>query len=485
LLWHDFVHKSQDLTRLYFWRLSFSPSYKREEIFEQLLKVFEEIGIAAYTIYETLGNYDLLARMWVPREFGPEEVEAALEGALKGLTMWNLDYLSCHTAEHWAEVETHLDTWPEMDDKAIDAVSDFNRRQFDLGEVIPRSPEIEQLIEGGVLKVVPTDTRGIRFFIVFDHPRQAFNPRSRRQALSRIKDTCNEILSDWGSRKLGEVAPPQASYYEGSGEMTEFLVMARAPHTHFHEFIRDIVLGLRGSGLDDIYDIRPYTHVIADRMFYKFAENRPPAARGRIHGLAIKDDETESLEYKSTFSLNLRKLMETGEQGIDPRMIHSAVRAVCGLINSPKDGELVLGVHETRRELERTKDKLGYLTKLRDLFDYEVDPKELVDPPNAVIGIDVEIGQERNFRDRDAYLARIKEVLQKSIDPNPWPFLKMEVREKQGRAICIIKVKPGNVWFYATSLDGKSGEFYVREAGSTRAYSGLESDLYKRANPRD
>jgi hypothetical protein len=483
LLWHDLVHESQDLSRLCFWRLSFSPSYKEDEIFKRLLKVFKEVEITSYTIYETLGDYDLLLRVWIPRELGPEEVGSKLEAVLEGLTMWNIDYLSCHTALHWAEVETQLAEWPEMGDRAIAEVSEFNHRQFEQKELIPRPPAVEKLIEGGVLKVVPIDTRGIRFFIVFDHPRHPFNPRTRRSALTTIKKTCAEvIIDDWGQRDLDGVAPPQASIYEGSGTMTEFLIMVRAPHAHFHAFVRDLVLALRSSGLDDSFDIRPYTHVIADRMFSRFAEDRPASGDRRID---VEQDENESLEYKATFGLNVRALIETGEQGVDPRMTHAVVRAICGLLNSPHEGELVIGVLETRRMLERTKDKLGLLTQLRDHFKYEIDPKELVDPPNAVIGINVEIGEGKNFSDLDVYRQRITEVLRDYIKPNPWPFLNMEIREDAGQPLCVVKVKPGGVWFYAKSLEGKEGEFYVREAGSTRAYTGAEADLYKKAYPRD
>lgn len=487
LLWHDLVHESQDLSRLYFWRLSFSPSYKREEIFETIRNVFEELEITSYTVYETLGNYDLLLRMWVPREFGPEEIGSKLEGALGSLALWNLNFFTCHTAMHWAEVETQLEKWPEMGDRAIDEVTRFNCAQFEEDKVVPRTPAIEKLIEGGVVKVIPTDIRGIRFFIIFDHPRWSFNPGSRRQALRTIRGACLEVLEEWAAReRKDDVSPPQASIYEGSGTMTEFLVMVRAPHTHFHEFVRDILGRLRGSGLDDSYDIRPYTHVIADRMFAMFAEDRPASARGEVRGLDIEEDETESLEYKATLGLNLRALMETGEQRVDPKITQSVVRAVCGLLNSPKEGELVIGVLETRRELERTKDKLGYLTMLRDHFDYEIDAKELASPPNASIGIEAEVGPGKNFSDPDAYLQRLDELLRDSIHPNPWPFLEVELREeKGGRTLCIVKVQPAKVWFYAKAPDGKYQEFYAREAGSTRAYTGLDSDLYKQAHPRD
>jgi hypothetical protein len=365
----------------------------------------------------------------------------------------------------------------------ISEVSEFNQAQFK-GEPTPRTPGIEKLVQAGALKAIPTDTRGIRFFMVFDHPRVAFNRGHRRQALSTIKKTCEDVLENWRSRNL-DVPCPQISIYDGSGTMTEFLVMARAPHTHFHEFVRDMVLGLRRAGLDDQYDMRPYTHVIADRMFSAFAENRPTSLEGSTQKVDIEEEETESLEYKASFALNVRAYVETGEQTVDERVMHGLVRAVCGLLNSPRGGKLVIGVLETRRELERTKDKLKYLSTLSEEFGYEIEPHELADPPNALIGIEAEIGEGRNFKDLDVYQRRLSDVLREQINPNPWPFMSIKVRKEGDRSACIVEVAPGNEWFWGRSADGKYEEFYVREAGSTRAYTGVESDLYKKANPRN
>jgi len=483
LLWHDSVHESQDNARLHFWRLSFSPSYDREQIFEKLRGMFKELRISSYTIYETLGDYDLLLRMWVPKELGSEEVEFHLDETLRGLKLWNINYLIGHTTRHWADTEIDPEHWPTIDDRIIAEVSEFNRSQVQ-GREVSRPAKIEELIKAGVLKVIPTDTRGIRFFIVFDHPRVAFNRGNRRQALNTILRICDEILEDWRSRDLAVPCPP-VSIYDGAGTMTEFLVMARAPHTYFHEFVREMVIKLRQAGLDDQYDMRPYTHVIADRMFAEFAEDRPLLAERVEPEINFTEQETESLEYKASFALNVRAYLETGEQKIDDRIMHGLVRAVCGLLNSPRGGRLVIGVLETRRELERIKDKDRYLDALKEKFDYEVEPDAQADPPNALIGIEAEIGEGKNFTDPDVYQQRLGKVLVDQVKPNPWPFLRISLSKARGRSVCVIEVEPGNDWFWALSLDGKHEKFYVREAGSTRAYSGVEGDLYKRANPRD
>lgn len=483
LLWHDLIHESQDLSRLHFWRLSFSPSYDSEAIFERLHSAFVERSIESYAIYQTLGAWDLLLRVWVPREQSAEEIQAHLDRALQHLKIWNIDWISCHTVSHWADGDTNPSLWPDLDDPVVGEVSRFNDKQM-RGETVERSERMQELVAEGVLKVIPTDTKGVRLFVVFDHPRFPFNPGGRRQALSRLRQACEEVSAIW-STSLGEDETPRISIYEGSGTMTEFLVMARAPHGHFHSFVSDLGSRLRQAGLDDLYDMRSYTHVIADRMFSRFAENRPSSKAEPQPEIGIELEETESLEYKASFSLDVRRYLETGEQAIDPRLIHATVRAVCGLLNSPRGGRLVIGVLEVRRMLERTKDKLKLLQSMSEKFGYEIEQAELLAPPNALIGIEAEVGEEKNFKDLDAYQRRVGEVLRDQITPNPWSFMELSFSERDERSLCVIEVRPGNEWFWGLSADGGHEEFYVREAGATRAYSGVESDLYKKANPRN
>jgi hypothetical protein len=488
LLWHDKIHETQDAARLYFWRLSFSPSYEREEILTRLRQFFVDVQITSHTIYETLGEYDLLLRMWVPRVIDHDELELKIWRALRELKLWNINYLSCRTERHWANSEATAtlksDDWPQLTDPVVREVSEFNRRQM-AGERQARSAQIEELLAKGVLRAVPTDRRGIRFFITFDHPRLPFNPGNRRIAVNAIVGACDAVLAEWSARPL-EAPGPQISMYEGIGSMTDFLVLARAPHPFFHEFVDDVLQHLRGAGLDGLFDMRPYTHVIADQMFRDFAEDRLSISEQMPLDIDIESDEAESLEFKATLGLNVREFVNRGARDLDDRMIHGVVRAVCGLLNSPRGGALVIGVLETRREVERAKDKTTYLASLREHFGYEFDdgadvPSAL---PNALIGIESEIGEGLPFGDRDAFLGRLTEVLRERIRPNPWPFLRTEVRSIRDRHVCVVSVTPGDSWFYARSADGKHEEFYVREAGSTRAYSGVDMDLFKNANPR-
>lgn len=465
-----------------FWRLSFSPSYKRAEIFEALEELFAANGVTSYVMYETLGEYDLLLRLWVPRQLGEDDLEEQLVEALDRLRLWKSNYLIVSTSAHWANVKTDADYWPALDDSIIGEVANFNQAQLE-EEPVARSERLQLLIDHGALLVIPTVTRGIRMFIIFDHPREPLNRGARKQVFGTIQTACDKVCEDWNKEHPDQEAS-HVSVYGGTGPMTDFLVMARAPYGYFHDFVRQLSGALRGTGLDEQYDIRPYTHVIADEMFAKFSENRPVKADG-VPKLDIDEEETESLEYKSTFALNVRRFIETGEQASDDRVMHGVARAVCGLLNSPNGGRLMIGILETRRELERTKDKLGYLARLREEFGFEVESDQVKSPPNALIGIEAEVGEDKLFPDVDRYQQRLLNVLQAGITPNPLLFTTLEIRNEGERRVCVLTVRPGTVWFWGRDLEDKHDEFYVREAGSTRTYSGMEGDLYRRAHPRE
>jgi Putative DNA-binding domain len=490
LLWHDKVHEEQDQSRLHFWRLSFTPSYEREKIFERLQEFYEGLEITSHATYETLGDYDLLLRMWIPKTIGPDEVELALYQALQTLKLWNVNYVTCRTELHWAQPSEsrggNRADWPTRADPVISEVTDFNLRQFSQKEAISRSPAIDKLISCGVLRPVSMDTRGVRLFITFDHPRVPFNPVNRRVAVETIRDTCTDVVSQWRERSP-EVPIPQISFYEGLGTMTDFLVMARAPHTWFHDFVQDLSIRLRQTPIVTLYDMRPYTHVIADRMFTDFAEDRAARPTPRIPRIAMSEEESQELEFKATFGLDLRQFMFTGTQTLDPSMTHEIVRAVCGLLNAD-GGTVVIGVLELQRELERIKERDTYLTQLRDRLG--IDLLDMYDgtisalPAKIVIGIEAEVGRGLVFEDRDQYQQRLVDILRRDITPNPLHHMKIAIQKVDGKHLCVIAVQPGEGWSYASERDGQHHEFFVREGVSTNQYSGEEADRYKNTHQR-
>lgn len=160
---------------------------------------------------------------------------------------------------------------------------------------------------------------------------------------------------------------------------------------------------------------------------------------------------------------------------------------MCGLLNSPDGGTLVIGVLEVEREMERG-EASRLLKWLADEFGYQV-PKDsggdLRRPlPNAVLGVEHEYGDTGHYRDADRYLAALRDTLKDHIEPNPWPWLRMATRSVEAREIVVLTVRSADTWCYATLIGESDPQFFVREGASTRAYRGTEADLYRRAHLR-
>ncbi|HEX6601671.1 MAG TPA: hypothetical protein VF030_03435, partial [Solirubrobacterales bacterium] len=89
-----------------------------------------------------------------------------------------------------------------------------------------------------------------------------------------------------------------------------------------------------------------------------------------------------------------------------------------------------------------------------------------------------------HYSDADDYVRHLGDVLKSHISPNPWPWLRIEIEEIDDRRICLVRVRPGDVWFYAKVNGSSQEEFFVRQGASTPALSGAEADLYKRVYQR-
>ena len=321
LLWNDRVHERDESSQLYFWRLSFAPDYNRDSIFASLGTFYEQAGITAYVAYETLGDFDLLLRLWVPRRFIPDEIENLLRDILRADSLWDVNYLACRTDLHHAglpRTSFALENAPALvSDAMVSSINDFNRRQMD-GELVVRPPGASSLLQQGVLIPVRLDTRGIRFYIVFDRPHRA-TPAARKEILRRLLEKCESLRSEWAAL-LPDGPPSQISVYSGAGTMSDYLVLARAPHGHFHNFVRAMVIGLRAIGLEQ-YQMRPYTYVLADEMFSGFQEQRTTVASAGFSEEQLFAPEDSSLELKATFATNLRRLRHEGPHAPDKSVV--------------------------------------------------------------------------------------------------------------------------------------------------------------------
>lgn len=66
LQWNSEIQRRWGLCTLQFWLLRFHEWYEREETFDRLVELMEELGVGSYAAYELSGQFDVLLRVWVP-----------------------------------------------------------------------------------------------------------------------------------------------------------------------------------------------------------------------------------------------------------------------------------------------------------------------------------------------------------------------------------------------------------------------------------
>ncbi len=504
-MWDDDIHERHEACLLYFWRLSFGVYYDRDYILECLRTFYSEFNITSYSLYQTLGDYDLLLRLWIPRRFIPEEIMTGLHELLRGTSLEQIDYLACHTRMHWAKGPDALAEQPddsqalEVDsagEDVIAAVNEFNRTQFDLTTPAPRPPGTEELIAEGMLIPISLQTKGIRMFVLFDRAKRA-GPNYHEDVLDRLTRECKSIEKEWADAHRGDERPPwptgpHFSIYSGHGLMSDFLLMIRAPYGDFHEFVSIVITRLRSIGLDKTYQIRPYTYVIADELFTDFREQRISIVSADITASTLNNREGDTLEFKATFAVNIRRLRKKEDLGKgDDRVKDAVVKSVCGFLNSLEGGTLILGVLETEREYVHDEAKgegNALLAWLCETFGYVVHRNEdgSLERPlrNALIGVEHEYAEGGPYNDDDKYYSAIRDILKDRIDPNPLSWLRIGEREVDGKKFAVVTVRPADTWCYATISTARDPQFFVREAASTRAATGREAELYRAADPR-
>jgi hypothetical protein len=490
LIWSDVVHKQTDGCLLHFWRLSFVPDYDRAAIFRALDRLYDEFEIESHIAYETLGEFDLMLRLWVRRNITPADIEVRLYDLLKPASLWKADYIQCSTYAHWAQggrVATDLDEaervpQPEIavSDDLISPINFYNEQQF-AGNRIARPDGAEELVARGVLCPISLVTKGVRFYITFGHPMVPAGRDDLKDVLARIVEMFETLDARWKTDVEDYV--PQLSVYFGQGSMTELLILARAPYGSFHPYIHEVVHGLRRVGLAR-HRMRPYTHVFADENFSEFSEKRSTAS-GHFTEDMVYGGETARLEFKASFVTDIRREWTTGVAEANDAMKDSVIKTVCGFLNSPQGGTLVIGVLEVERERSKqsseSQEKL--LEWLSSTADYDRENALLPSGEyrNAILGIGREYGPGTKYRDADTYLGAIKDTLRTHIEPNPWPWTSLITQTVEGREIVVLFVRPANTWCYAKLFKEPEPQFFVREANSTRPYKGLEADLYRLA----
>lgn len=173
LLWHSEVHGRWGQCTLQFWLLRLREMYDKEEMFDQLVDLLEDIGVGAYTAYELAGPFDVLLRAWIPSH----EVNGFEERLKKTLPLEDKrQFTVSKVLRHWpwvddssfeprpCDVESLQDTVTSADIGIINRLSDQGHRNTTVETSTQDFDVLERLMEKGAVTDIGATT-GIRLFL--------------------------------------------------------------------------------------------------------------------------------------------------------------------------------------------------------------------------------------------------------------------------------------------------------------------------------
>lgn len=453
-VWHPELHW-QTGERLFFVRLYFEPVYP--EVREALKDELEKLEINSFHVYELVGSYDLIVRVWFAGNVHD------LMAALKLPEVRSSDYMEVRRIhEHWVLADAELDAKPQLEDLTPDLVERLNREMHE-----ENGPDLSRYVRGGIIAPIRAQ-EGVKFFVsvlasIGNSTSINFN--------DVLLDDVSEILEEAGDVLTGR------SIYAGDG-FGRMLLMGRFPSERYFEFMDKVVLQLNNKKMRMLFSARTLTAFGAtsqpllgrDMLDVKkvaSAVGRPLELTQGARDEASEDlevllerGEGQYVEVKASAFLNFDRLVQQATPSwsdLRPEL----VKAVCGLLNQRdhRRSTLIVGAVESNRYRQW-------------LDEYKEDLAEI--GGFTILGLE----EDNPSGDWDLYQRRLADSLASAIEPSPLPYMTIaleqhaegDVRKKVMRIVLTPSGKP----FY--ERDG--GKLWVRQGAQAKDLKGREHDEF-------
>jgi hypothetical protein len=430
---HETLHRQRGET-LYFVRLYFEPVYP--DIAQDLRRQLLEFGVGSAHVYELIGGYDVILRLWYDND---------IRELIEGLNLRELrraDFMTVSRLhEHWALPQP-------VQSESPDALQQ------------PLGPsDADSLCEAGLLAKI-TDRPGIKFFIVVTatigmNATIRFNDVLYRH-VSRILKDAGEIIHD-------------RSIYAGDG-FARLIVMGRFKEENYFRFMDQVVARLNDEATRDVFSARTVTFLSTSPepmvAFENLAiEPKHPAPRHeRLSTVALLSaGESQTVEIKATAFLNLDRWIAKPEEDPDwSRLRPEFAKAVCGLLNEIQDEQTILLVGAIEHSRPNYAEWLrGQQEPIPQIGEF------------SVIGVE----EDNPSGDWDLYQRRLMDALDKAIEPAPSPYITavLETIGEEGsarRRILRLELRKPRQPFY---LRGDE-KLFVRSGTQTKGHGGRQRD---------
>jgi schlafen family protein len=448
--WHPTVHEQWAGEQLYFWKLSFSPTYDRDRIVSGIRRALELQGATAFTMYELFaGGYDIFLRTWLPTSQGA--FESALHESLGQYTVVAQAFWVNRIISHWpwetAAGELGMREVPPnvLRNRLPDAeILKINERRF------PKARREEYESDNLIVRL--PRKKGVKFFTVISTSNQGLTTYATQRLEERIKEVF----------RLAERIK-EKSLYQGVG-FGQYLLMGRT--TDYFAIDRELTQPLNDVAEPAVYGTRTITFPVSRQDFLAACYDlRVDAVGGAAHTAAeaLEGDESQTLEVKGSAFANLDRWLHT-EDGLDydDRLADGLLKAITSLLNAD-GGTVVVGALERSRFDEHPR-----LAEMPRLGEY------------LISGIELDIDGE----DWDRWERRLRGLIQNRIEPSAVQWVSVSREEVEGRTVGVISVRAGDRWFYHSPASDSRPRFWVRQGNRTSELLGPEGDVYRHEKAR-
>ncbi|MGC1166735.1 MAG: hypothetical protein WA862_11570 [Solirubrobacterales bacterium] len=461
-VWHHELHEKWGGERLYFWRLAFFPTYDRKAITDAIGQVIRGEGegggetVTSYAIYETLGLYDLVLRVWLPVSRSFQEFQEELWQELRAHQLQVIDIFTVgDVTRHWPWVKEPSGemTRPiealKAESMTVEELTRGNEATKGLNPAIAKD-----YAERSILAPCPRHD-GIKFIIVVTATAQLTTMAARRA----LRDGLLGILLEASPRVA-------SSLYEGSG-FGQFLILGGVAHDDFGYITTDVIEPIIASKLGAHHGARPYTYLCtgtSNPLEFEDVMPVPETAARRSPSVEelLKEPEGLTLEVKSSSFVNVdRWLLGDGNLEASDEVFDKGVaKAVLGMLNA-EGGEVVIGA------IEKGKYPGVDLSQLPSVGEY------------ACVGVDLEYGEVA--ADWDSYALHLGDKLNSAIEPPPTGLISIVRSCVAEKDLAVLRVgATSGSWFYLKT----DPRLYVRTGNATHVVSGPTADFYRAAKAR-
>jgi hypothetical protein len=460
--WHPQIHEVAGEESLHYWFLSFASNFEWERLQGVLKQLIDEHGVISYALYELMGDYDMLLRVWLPSgtaaKFGSSLQERLAVFSLARAERYNVESV----IRHWPFAPRGVGAIKELSDgEALPP----NGRIQEVNELLAQvKPHDDKLLATSLRKRLigpPVKNRdeepGVKI-VTLIKPVRGLTPDTKRglgNQVARVLDEQRHIR--------------QRSLYQVEGWDAAFLLTCLAPEDKFFAFRESLIRDL--SPLLEATGARTNSYSCASRDLVMF-QDRVAAPDHQQNGTLPEPEIPELLSLEESATLEVKGSAFTP---LDPWLLNGeglaesarffqrgVLRAIVAFLNG-EGGTVVIGALEPGRYEKRLHDER--LSNFPRIGAYLC--PGLLDPTF----------EEKGW---DAYERKIGESIAKNVSPAP-SGLRIRKERFEGIDFCVIDVPSGRRedWHYLESPKAPS-QFLVRQGARIVELNGIEADRYKK-----